>query len=282
MVVKDDANNSSSLSNGASAITAPPDTTPPAAVTDLVASTVDSGGSAIPAAGASATGQFSATYAASNAIDGNPATSWVDQGRANVAGSFLTLDLGSSKPIGKVRYLPRSEFPYLAPSGFRLEVSSDGSSWTPMSTVSGHTPTKDVWGEWNVSGTGRYVRLSVLDAQAYPGGLHYIGIAEMEVVEADNASSSQLRLSWTATGDDGTTGTATSYDIRYSTSPITSANFAAVTAVTGPSPAPSGSTESLTVTGLSGNTTYYFAMKVKDEAANESGLSNNSSATTGP
>ena len=58
-------------------------------------------------------------------------------------------------------------------------------------------------------------------------------------------------LTWTAVGDDGSTGTATTYDLRYSTSPITAANFGSATPVTGePAPKTAGQAETLTVTGL--------------------------------
>ena len=54
-----------------------------------------------------------------------------------------------------------------------------------------------------------------------------------------------LTLTWTAAGDDGTTGTATTYDIRYSTFPIgDDAAFAAATVLTGlPAPKAAGSAE---------------------------------------
>ena len=96
-----------------------------------------------------------------------------------------------------------------------------------------------------------------------------------------NVRSTSLQLSWTAPGDDGATGTATSYDIRYSTSTITEGNWAAATQVTGePAPQIAGSSETFTVTGLSGSTTYYFAIKTSDEESNESAISNVPSATT--
>ena len=93
--------------------------------------------------------------------------------------------------------------------------------------------------------------------------------------------STSLQLSWTAPGDDGATGTATTYDIRYSTSTITEGNWAAATQATGePAPQVAGSSETFTVTGLSGSTTYYFAIKTSDEVPNVSAISNVPSATT--
>ncbi|MFN7965913.1 MAG: lamin tail domain-containing protein [Acidobacteriota bacterium] len=100
---------------------------------------------------------------------------------------------------------------------------------------------------------------------------------------AQPSSATAIRLSWTAVGDDGTTGTAASYDIRQSNTRIRSeSDFAAATPLSGePTPRVSGSSEQFTASGLSNNTTYYFALKVRDEAANSSGLSNDTWGTTG-
>jgi hypothetical protein len=82
-------------------------------------------------------------------------------------------------------------------------------------------------------------------------------------------------LTWTAPGDDGVVGTAASYDLRYSTAPIDAGNFAAATVVGGvPAPKAAGQAESFTVTGLAGGTFYYFALKVTDDSANTSEISN--------
>ncbi|MDZ7369799.1 MAG: Ig-like domain-containing protein [candidate division KSB1 bacterium] len=98
---------------------------------------------------------------------------------------------------------------------------------------------------------------------------------------ATAVSSSSVQLTWTATGDDGNTGTATLYDIRYSKNNITAADFNSATQVTGvPSPKQAGAAESFTVTGLSADTKYYFALKVRDDAGNWSNISNVASATT--
>ncbi len=88
-------------------------------------------------------------------------------------------------------------------------------------------------------------------------------------------TTSSIVLEWTSVGDDSLTGTASQYDIRYSTSVITDANFLSATPVTGePSPQVSGSSESFTVTGLSLNTQYYFALRTADDVPNWSGISN--------
>jgi hypothetical protein len=96
-----------------------------------------------------------------------------------------------------------------------------------------------------------------------------------------SATSSSITLSWTSPGDNGSTGIATQYDIRYSTSTITSGNWDAATQLTGvPAPLVAGTTQNRTVTGLSANTTYYFALKTADEVPNWSGISNSPDENT--
>ncbi len=96
------------------------------------------------------------------------------------------------------------------------------------------------------------------------------------------ATQTSINLSWTAPGDDAGSGTTTTYDVRYSTSNITNdTDFNNATQVTGePTPSVAGSSESMTVSGLSANTTYYFAIKVSDEVPNTSSLSNVPSEAT--
>ena len=96
-----------------------------------------------------------------------------------------------------------------------------------------------------------------------------------------SATGNSLALRWTAPGDDGSTGTATSYDVRYSTSPITSANFASATPATGePLPTIAGSIQAFTLAGLNGSQVYYVAMKTIDDRGNTSLISNVVNGTT--
>ncbi len=86
---------------------------------------------------------------------------------------------------------------------------------------------------------------------------------------AASVSDSSVTLAWTATGDDADRGTAATYDIRYSKSSITLANWDSTTQVTGePSPRVAGSAETFEVRGLKEDSTYYFALKTCDEANN--------------
>lgn len=99
-----------------------------------------------------------------------------------------------------------------------------------------------------------------------------------------NAANTSVTFNWTAVGDDGNTGTAAQYELYMSTSPITDANFASATKITGIGtlvPKVAGSAETYTTTiDLASQTTYYFALRVRDEANNWSLVSNNASRTT--
>lgn len=94
-------------------------------------------------------------------------------------------------------------------------------------------------------------------------------------------SPTSMSLIWTAPGDDENVGTVSGYDLRYAASPITEAAFSSATPATLLlTPQPGGNGEGTTVTGLTRGTTYYFALKARDEAENWSALSNSPGMST--
>jgi chitodextrinase len=100
-------------------------------------------------------------------------------------------------------------------------------------------------------------------------------------LRVDAVTDTSATLGWNASGDDSLTGTAFSYDIRYSTSPISAGNWGSATQVTGePTPAAPGTSQSYVVRGLSRQATYYFAIRASDESSNQSAISNSPSVTT--
>ncbi|MBK5225510.1 MAG: hypothetical protein JJD96_02930 [Thermoleophilia bacterium] len=100
-------------------------------------------------------------------------------------------------------------------------------------------------------------------------------------IAVTNTTSGNATLIWTAPGDDGIQGTAYKYDFRYSTDPITEDNWQyAKTAGSLPDPQAAGSEETATVTGLNAGITDYFAVKARDDAWQESALSNVASEST--
>ncbi|MFA6096279.1 MAG: cohesin domain-containing protein [Candidatus Paceibacterota bacterium] len=108
-----------------------------------------------------------------------------------------------------------------------------------------------------------------------------ISPAPITTLSAVPINARSMTLNWTAVGDNGNSGTAASYDARYSTSAITAANFSLATQATGePSPKANGGAESMTLTGLTGATTYYFAIKAIDASGNTGAISNLPSAKT--
>lgn len=83
---------------------------------------------------------------------------------------------------------------------------------------------------------------------------------------------STAALQWTAPASPS--GALASFEIRYSTMPLTAANFAAGTLVPGPAPAPSGVAQSAAVGGLGGLTAFYAGLRSHDAYGNVSALSN--------
>lgn len=87
-----------------------------------------------------------------------------------------------------------------------------------------------------------------------------------------------ITLLWTAPGDDGNTGTAAVYDLRYASDSATVASWTNATQVAGePVPRPAGSAETLQLNLPPGK--YWFAIRARDEAGNQSGPSNIVSVT---
>ncbi|MFH0890438.1 MAG: fibronectin type III domain-containing protein [Candidatus Liptonbacteria bacterium] len=97
-----------------------------------------------------------------------------------------------------------------------------------------------------------------------------------------SSTSQSVDLRWYAPGNDGTSGTASSYVLKYSTTgAITESTWSSATSFSGtmPTPAAYGTSQSVTVSGLNSGTTYWFAIKAHDSSGNYS-LSNSPYGTT--
>ncbi len=95
-------------------------------------------------------------------------------------------------------------------------------------------------------------------------------------VDFGGVTNTSALVSWTAPGNDGyASGPASTYDMRFSTSPInTSGDFANASLVTGlDEPGSPGSSEQFEITGLNPGTIYYVRLKAVDSWGNTSGMS---------
>ncbi|MDW7682086.1 MAG: hypothetical protein SCK70_16100, partial [bacterium] len=179
-----------------------------------------------------------------------------------------------------------------AGSVFKVEVSTDGSGHhfqcyvndQHVGTIS--DPAKE-FGNSAPHYAGVYLKGDLNNnvddfTVGHLGEVDDIPPAAVTDLSAGSPSANSITLSWTAVGDDGNTGTASAYDVRYSTNPITdNTAFNNATQASGaPAPSVAGTPETFVVGGLSQSTTYHFALKVIDDASNVSDLSNSASATT--
>jgi hypothetical protein len=97
-------------------------------------------------------------------------------------------------------------------------------------------------------------------------------IADLRV---EASTDSTITLVWTATGDDGKSGTVSSYDLRMAEYEILPGEEAVAPIVGGePDPLPGGETQTLVLKGLKLQTKYWFAVKTQDRAGNISAFSN--------
>ena len=126
----------------------------------------------------------------------------------------------------------------------------------------------------------RLTRLDTTDTTP-PGPVNSLNVV--------STTSTMVTLDWFAPGDDGPTGTVSSYVVKYAESPITASTFdAATTAGTAGSTIvfnPSnllaaGQKQAATISGLEPGKTYHFALKGVDDVGQVGPMSNVVSTTT--
>jgi hypothetical protein len=106
--------------------------------------------------------------------------------------------------------------------------------------------------------------------------------AAVDDLVAEALDATRIEITWTAVGDDGRSGRAQGYELRWSPRVIDDAAWADAAPVSlSLSPAPAGSGERIVVTGLSPDTEYHFVLRVGDDEGNVSALSNDAPARTG-
>jgi subtilisin family serine protease len=214
------------------------------------------------------------TVAATDGRDLRP--SWSNYGAATVNLGAPGLNVFSCKPGGLYQSLNGTSmaaphvtgavalamgyFPHATPLQIRQLVLSNTDPVASMATST-------------ISG-GRLDVYKVLHAGDHvaPGR-----IANLAAAALDTAT---ISLSWTATGDDTTSGTATRYELCVSTSPVDSTNFTASATDTLGAPLAAGSPEAGSAGGLAPATTYHLALRAVDDFGNPGPISNVATATT--
>jgi len=239
----DEVPNQSGISNVIDVLTLPlPDTTAPAAVTDLSLSTP------------------------------TPTTislSWTAPGDDGITGTATNYDIRySTEMIDESNWISAAQLiGEPAPVGAGTAESAIVNGLTPDVTYYFAMKTADEVPNLSIISNVPYLKTAPAPDTTAPSAISDLVLSA--------ASTTSITLSWTAPGDDASSGTATTYDIRYSTSLITEANWADAPQLSGePSPGVSGTSQNFVATGLNSNTNYYFAMKTSDEAGNISNISN--------
>ncbi len=107
--------------------------------------------------------------------------------------------------------------------------------------------------------------------------------ARVTNLSISNRTKTTITLTWTSPTDIGPEGKATSYELKYSLSPLSETNWSSATPVTGLTPpASAGVSETFTISNLSAGATYYFGLKSTDSSGNTSSLSNTPNGSTSP
>lgn len=209
----------------------------------------------------------------------NRGASWVDLGAPGV-------DILSTTPDDTYQWSSGTSMaaPHVAGAAGLLLALEPASSWRdlrdrilttvdPLDSLSGLVATG-----------GRLNAASAVGAPVEPPDATPPAAVTDLAVDPATTAHDWVALTWTAPGDDGLPGSASLYDLRYSTDPSSTLafDFEAATPVEGePVPQASGSPERMTVGGLTAETTHFFALESIDEAGNRSLLSNVVEATTG-
>ncbi|HUU28561.1 MAG TPA: fibronectin type III domain-containing protein [archaeon] len=121
-----------------------------------------------------------------------------------------------------------------------------------------------------VSGSEPYLKVTVEEGEKVPPS----AVIDLTVTEA--SYHGRFTLSWTAPGDDSTSGVCSVYEFRCSEQEIADLEaWESAAVLTGaPKPGTAGTVQSWEISSLSPGETYYLALRARDKAWNWSGLSN--------
>ena len=128
---------------------------------------------------------------------------------------------------------------------------------------------------WRAGGGDYDIYFSKILVDPYSGGDQIAPARVTNLSATPGTQDGQIRLSWTAPGDDGYDGIATRYVLKFSTTPVTSLSWgSATTYATPPTPLPGGQVQTFTMTGLTPGQQYYLGIRAFDEKGNTGPVSN--------
>lgn len=123
-----------------------------------------------------------------------------------------------------------------------------------------------------IDGNGNAAPLSNI---VEPSNADFVPPAAITDLRVEESGRDWVRVTWTATGDDGQAGTASSYSLRYGGNLRVVQSWTSASDVPDvPAPAAAGSPESAVIRGMDENATYYVALRALDSQGNMSELSN--------
>lgn len=107
---------------------------------------------------------------AKHAIDGNPATFWHSRWSQNAANHphAFEIDLGKSMPIEGISYQPRLDSPNGRINAYRIEISSNGSSWKLAAQGNFPNNSSEHIVELKACETARYLKIIAIDSHGGP------------------------------------------------------------------------------------------------------------------
>lgn len=205
---------------------------------------------------------------------------WVDISAPGGETSVITEGVLSTLPNNSYGFFQGTSMacPHVSGVAALIVSAYGGTGFTPAQLRGRLTETTDFIDDLNPGFEGE---LGAGRMNAFASLLTDDGIAPDAIT---NLSTTEVKfdrvtLNWTAPADADNVS-ASSYEIRYSTSTITAGNFDAATLIAAPGAQSAGTAESFEVNNLSANTNYYFAIKSYDFFSNGSVISNVASVTT--
>jgi outer membrane protein assembly factor BamB len=168
--------------------------------------------------------------------------------------------------------------PYGGTPAYLAQVSTPAVTYLDASAVTGSTFTYRLtaWDGYGESPASAQAFAFAVDNNPSSDATPPAAVADLAA--APGSSPGSALLTWTGSGNDGTVGAASGYEVRYATYSGFGWASGFVWKSTRAAAGPYGTAETETVTRLFGGSTYYFLLKAYDGKPNASDVSNYASA----